>query len=52
MIVVKKSDDDCTEIPESIALKSLKILIKYTEQRGHDSMLSQLIDYQSQLEKK
>lgn len=45
---VKKAD--FVEIPDAIALKSLKILIKYSEQRGHDSILSQLIEYQSQLD--
>jgi CENP-B N-terminal DNA-binding domain/Tc5 transposase DNA-binding domain len=48
--IVKKNDDNCAEIPDTIALKSLKILIKYSEQRGHDEMLSQLIHYQSVLE--
>lgn len=36
-------------IPEQIALKSLRILIKFTEQQGHEHMLSHLIDYQAQL---
>lgn len=37
-------------IPERIALKSLKILIKYSEQQGHKNILSNLIDYQEQLQ--
>jgi predicted DNA-binding protein YlxM (UPF0122 family) len=45
-----KHDDNMTfEIPDAIALKSLKILIKYSEQRGHD-ILSHLTEYRSQLE--
>jgi hypothetical protein len=34
-------------IPDSVALKSLKTLIQYTEQKGHEQMLQQLLDYQS-----
>ena len=49
--IIKKIDDSCAQIPDTIALKSLKILIKYSEQRGHDGMLSQFINYQSLLEK-
>lgn len=37
-------------ISNFIALRSLKILIKYAEQKGHESMLGHLLDYQDQLE--
>lgn len=48
--IIKKNDaSDVTLIPEQIALKSLKILIKFSKQQGHDDMLSYLIDYQTQL---
>lgn len=49
--IIKKEDaSNATLIPDQIALKSLKILIKYSEQQGHNDMLSQLIDYQRQLQ--
>jgi hypothetical protein len=37
-------------VPDSIALKSLKILIKYSEQRGNLKYLSHLLEYQNELE--
>lgn len=39
-----------TFIPDQIALKSLKILIKFSEQRGHKHMLDCLVDYQRELQ--
>lgn len=37
-------------ISSFIALRSLKTLIKYTKQQGHENMLGHLLDYQDQLE--
>ncbi|CRK98814.1 CLUMA_CG012055, isoform A [Clunio marinus] len=37
------------QIPDEIAMKSLKILIKYSEQQGHTYMLSCLTDFERQL---
>jgi hypothetical protein len=49
--IIKKDDaSNVMPIPEEIALKSLKILMKYSEQQGHDDMLSQLMEYQQQLQ--
>lgn len=36
-------------IPDQIAMKSLKILIKYAAQEGHDDMMSLLSNYHSKL---
>lgn len=51
-VIKKDGAANITPIPESVVRKSLKILIKYSEQQGHDNMLSQLIDYQRQLQHK
>lgn len=49
--VTKKVANEENLVSDRIALKSLNILIKYTEEQGHDDMLSQLIEYQTQLTK-
>lgn len=37
-------------VPDHIALKSLKILIKYSEQQGHKHMIDRLIEYHRELQ--
>lgn len=37
------------QVTDDIALKSLKILIKYSESRGHDTALMHLLEYRNQL---
>lgn len=49
--VTKTVTNEENLVSDRIALKSLNILIKYTEEQGHDNMLSQLIEYQTQLTK-
>lgn len=46
---IKEEDPIDVLVPDKIALKSLKILIKYSEQQGHIDILSHLIDYHNQL---
>lgn len=46
---IKIKDTTSNLIPDQIAMKSLKILVRYAEQQGHEDMMSQLLDYQSQL---
>ena len=48
ILKIVKRNDESTLTPD-IALKSLKILIKFSEQQGHNEMLSHLINYQAQL---
>lgn len=45
-----KVEKESPTVPDKIALKSLKILIKYSEQKGDERILSELLNYQKQLQ--
>lgn len=49
LTIIKNESPDAFLIPERIALKSLKILIKFSEEQGHTDILSHLVDFQTKL---